>query len=35
MTYADVGTDFVEHAGYNKWAEGNNMVMYVSLKRRR
>lgn len=28
MTFADVGMDFVTGAGYNAWAEANNIVMY-------
>jgi hypothetical protein len=27
MTYADVGLDFVTGAGYNGWAEANDIVM--------
>jgi len=27
MTLDDIGTDFVEHAGYNEWAEGSNIIV--------
>lgn len=27
MTLSDIGTDFVEHAGYNEWAEGSNIIV--------
>ena len=27
QTLADIGTDFVEHAGFNEWAESNNLIV--------